>query len=360
MLSAEKLSFKIESAMTRLGGIDAENAKHGKQTKVETEEGANQLTYDERFYPARRAALSYAALVMLFALAIPGVDEKTGKPSTLTVVKLTFVDISFEVRVLTFLLLIALLFYTVGFWRAHSITGLLNSDAIARAGKDVSAAIARTAEEIATSGQNLALSNRLYDELVKKLNHPNYQNLIMDNIIPGLTDRIRHITNEASMISTIKSGRNIDVTEREAKLQYERVLLLHDIMQQGDLNLQKIIRDRQSIAEESRNDFNIMADKANKSLAKLEAINANFVRLSRDFNGAQARWYLLFDVGLVYLAIGISLVLGTLALFGVRYSSFTFAGVVIPVLLVVLAAIPLWLKWWPHLKAPVQRSDYSA
>lgn len=316
---------------------------------MDAEEDISQLSYDDRFYPTRRAALSYSAILLLLSWAIPNIDENTNE-ITPTKVTLSIADVSFDTRLLIGMLIAAVIFYTIGFWRAHSNTSLLNSQAISKSATEVSSALSNTAIEIGKASDQLALSNRLYSELTGMLSHPDLRPINMNLIIPNITERIRELGMESSRLSTIRSASpQIDISAREEELQRSYMEIINEIYRDGDNNLRNILSSRIAIEKKASHKFDEMAFEASSSLNKISKLSADFSRLSRNFRGSAARWYLLYDIAPVYVTAAASICFGVLAIFEIRYENFTPEGIIISAALIALLLIPTALRWWSHI-----------
>lgn len=316
---------------------------------MEESSSSVQLSYDDRFYPTRRASLSYSTLLFLFSCAIPQIDKANGNDYT-TKVTLTIADVSFDTRVLTALLMAAVIFYTFGFWRAHSTTALLNSDAIAKSANELSEALKRIASEVEQSARNFGLANRLYHELFSRLNDPSVKPLTLDLIIPDFQNRIKSLNMEALQLSTIRSvSKASDVTDREKALQQSALQILNEFQQSGDRNLKRLSEKQSLLHHDTTLEFERMASKGKEALDQIHTLNANFNRLSRNYYGIQARWYYLYDIAPVYSLSAIALVLGMFSLFNIHYRDFSSFGIILAILIVAALCVPVVYKWWPDL-----------
>lgn len=278
------------------------------------EESSGGMTYADRFYSSRRAALSYSAILLIFSTATP-VKYKSEASSLCRnadfTVKLTFIDVCLNTTWISAGLMAAVIFYTLAFYRAHSVTDLLNKSAIAGAGGNVTQALNRIAE-------NLRSLESEYEKANKLIHRANEGAMHLFEKLPSadmkLDDFVKKI--EPTFSQTINDARYFQSEMKVVQYKKDEAMrrqigslenaLYNVVMEELDKRLMSI-RDRLQ---------NIVTSKIDADLSlreqgmKVNELNRQFSILHKKYHGSTARWYIFYDVILVYIFVALSLFLG--------------------------------------------------
>lgn len=320
------------------------------------EEPSGGMTYADRFYSSRRAALSYSAILLIFSTATP--VKYTSDVSSLchfadSTVKLTFVDVCLNTTWISVGLMAAVIFYTLAFYRAHSVTDLLNKSAIAGSGENVTQALNRIALSLQSLESDYEKANKLIyraSEGAKGLfEKSSFAGMGFDNFLQKIEPTFsqtmgdaRYFRSEMKVVEYKK-----DQALRRQKESLEQ-LLYHIVMDELENKLNSI-RDRLQniVTTKSKVDLSIT-----EQGIKLSEISKKFSVLHKKYYGSTARWYIFYDVFLVYMFVGLSLFLGVqkLALGPMRTQA---PWIFIVVCFIALAFVVIWYKWSVPLRPAV-------
>lgn len=321
-----------------------------------SDKSTKSLSYDDRFYPTRRAALSYSALLAIFSTSIPTLQREDSQcvGDKASSIKLAFADVCFDTRLITLALILAVLFYTLAFFRAHSTSNILNSQAIAGAAGRVTDAIELTATELMALRSIFMTTNNNFNNFMsdnsRKLTDQSYQitkNDMMYDVNMLLMTRFRQIFEPKNIIDHIPESTNsIGLKEEFNKIDLANLVseLVSNIAEISDkfahATLKGFETDEEQLSSLNRN--------VAEGLAKLDHLNAGFSLLSKEYRGTMARWYFLHDIAPTYLLSCISIILGALKVIGVRFQ-FEHPWVLISMLAISALAVVFIYKWSPWL-----------
>jgi hypothetical protein len=284
-----------------------------------------QLFYDERFYPTRRAVLWYSSALFLLSTAYP-TNESSGDCEVLskngeliTNAKLSFADVCFNTQLLTSLLIIAVIFYLIAFFRSQRTTTILNNSALEITNENFSGAFKRAIQTITNVTDKLGNISSYYDENLRFMNEYPI-NFTTDKIYRELEHDVfdfslRFIT------KNVKDDLKYALRERDIKtnlstdsLEFSRQLA-SKIQSQIEENNRQMIRDGIGPVERIKS----LIDGMDAAKDKLHKIEIDFYRLSKTYSGETTNWYLWYDIFPTYLISLISLGLSALSFLGIRF-----------------------------------------
>lgn len=308
------------------------------------EENSESMSYADRFYSSRRAALSYAAILFIFSTATP-VSSNSDVCKSNSTVKLTFVDVCINTNWVFMGLMVAVVFYGLAFYRAHITTDIMNKSAIANSGGNVTDAINNVAKNLGSLNASYIAADKSARLAIEGARQVFSAEANERAKIEGFIEEISPFL--SSMVNN--SLRDPDVKgESDLRMQRDRMRQLQGLERQIYLF---VLREFQSRVDSVRAKLNDMSDhkvSAEKIIydqsVVLGELNRKFATLHSKYHGSTARWFIFYDIFLVYAFLVMSLCMG------LRKLDFTLIWCKMPWILIsgsllALALVVVWYKW---------------